>query len=85
MTRIIVVALLGITAVVVMIAAYHSVYRMADEYMAGRRRFAWRVVSAPMAFVLLALIMWMGGERFLPGAVLFLILAWLAIIFWGEL
>jgi hypothetical protein len=80
-----VVALLGLCALVITAAAYRSIYRMWEEYLVSRRRLALRVAATPVLFVLLAVLMRLGGEGFAGAAFLFMFMGWLALVFWDEL
>ncbi len=85
MTQIAVMALLALTLIVVVAAMVHSVRRMTDDYQANRRRFAINVLATPLVFVLLAVGAWVSGPPLDVAALPFMVMAWLAILFWGEL
>jgi hypothetical protein len=84
MTAYVITGLLGLGLLAVMAAAYHSIDRMQLEYRANRGRFVGRVLTAPVLFVIVAVFMRFYGANYAPAGLLCLFLAWLAVVFWGE-
>jgi hypothetical protein len=58
---------------------------MQQEYRPNRGRFVQRVLTAPVLFIIVAMFLRLYGPDYAPAGLLCLFLAWLAVVFWGEI